>query len=273
MKPVNLTLFKWLKYFKMKKTKTIDIVVPTFNNESYTVRCFESVRKNTNISYRIIWVDNGSTGKSRKIVLKELKKHKNYLSVWLPKNTGFIHATNLGLSYSTSDHIVLLNNDTEVIPDWLTTMKEIFDNNNNIGIVGPLASECDSWQSWKNVKAKLMVNLPDLTDKSNEEISTILAEQYPNHVQNVRMVAFFCAMFSKEVFDEVGYLPTCYNLGLGDDDEFCFNVKKYTNKRIVFTASTLCVHHHRTTFKTMFSDDKLKQIQHNNIALFKKRCY
>jgi len=270
---LNSALFKWFKWFGMKKEKIIDIVVPTFNNENYTVQCFESVRKNTKMPYRIIWVDNGSTAKSRDIVLKELQKHKTYLTVWLATNTGFIHATNLGLSYAKSDHIVLLNNDTEVLPNWMTIMKGIFDNNKDIGVVGPLASACDSWQSWKNVKAKLMKDLPDLNKLSHEEIADVLIKTYPNHIQNVTMVAFFCTMFSKEIFNEIGYLPTCYNLGLGDDDEFCYNIKKHTNKRIVFTASTLCVHHHRTTFKTMFSKKKLKQIQNSNIALFKERCY
>jgi GT2 family glycosyltransferase len=78
-------------------------------------------------------------------------------------------------------------------------------------------------------------------------------------------------MFDRKSFEEVGFLPTVYNLGLGDDDETCYNLIK-NGKRVVFTPSTLCYHNHRTTFKKLFTEDELKKEQTKNIKLFKERC-
>ena len=255
-----------------KKQHNIDIIIPTYNNEDYTIKCMRSIRLNTKTSYRVIWVDNGSTKESRQKVMKEFLKHKNRTPIWLAKNKGFIEATNLGICETTAKYTMFLNNDTELIPNCIDTLMELMNENSNIGVLGPLASSCDSWQSWKNVQEKLLFHLPDL-DLPSKKIAKILKKNYNKHLYKVKMVAFFCTIFKTDVFDKVGLLPTCYELGLGDDDEFCYKVLKYTNYDIAFTASTLCHHYHRTTFKTLFTEEELKERQNKNIELFKSRCF
>ena len=46
-----------------------DIIVPTFNQEDHTIRCFDSLREYTD-NYRLIWADDGSTKESREKVSK-----------------------------------------------------------------------------------------------------------------------------------------------------------------------------------------------------------
>ena len=63
-----------------------DIIIPTFGQEDFTVKCLESIRKHTKSSdYRIIWVDNGSSRSSRFTVLSEIEKQSGY-TFWYNTN-------------------------------------------------------------------------------------------------------------------------------------------------------------------------------------------
>jgi GT2 family glycosyltransferase len=131
-----------------------DIIIQTYNQEVFTIKCFESIRKYTDTNkYRIIWVDNGSTKESREKVIQELLKHSHYLTIWLDAPVGFVKAINLGLRASKADYIVIQNNDTQVIPNWLDRLVYPFTVDSRVAMSGPFTTKgLRSWQSWDNVK-------------------------------------------------------------------------------------------------------------------------
>ena len=50
------------------------IIIPTYGQEDYTVRCFESIREHTD-DYSLIWVDNGSDGDALTAVMWAYDQH------------------------------------------------------------------------------------------------------------------------------------------------------------------------------------------------------
>ena len=40
--------------------KTVDIVLPCWNQEEFTRKCLDSIKLNTKVPYRLVYVDNGS---------------------------------------------------------------------------------------------------------------------------------------------------------------------------------------------------------------------
>ena len=247
----------------------LDIIIPTFNQEDFTVRCFESIRKYTS-DYRIIWVDNGSTEYSRLKVLDELKNHKEYLTIWFEKNQGFVKGTNAGIKASTADYIVFMNNDTEATPQWSERLLYPLQNGSNYIASGPLTSTDGSWQGWRNVKQKTLYDMPDLANKTGEQISEILIQKYNGKIMDVGMIAFFCTIFKKRAFELLGGLDECFLLGFGDDDDCCHRLKKMGHK-IAFVPSAFVYHHHRTTFKSMFSQQQIQAMQDKNLKIFKQK--
>lgn len=246
----------------------IDIVIPTFNQELFTIKCLESIRLHTR-DYRIVWVDNGSTRESREMVLAELSRHECYKSIWFEKNAGFVKAVNEGILNCTAEYVVLQNNDTVVTPGWIDRMIEAF-SLGGVGVAGPLTDTEGSWQGWRNVKEKMLPDMKDLKDMSGEQVSDSLGRQYNGRYVEVKMVAFFSSVFPRKVFEEVGLLDECFGLGFGDDDDFCTRLRNM-GYRVLFVPSAFVFHHHRTTFKSLYPMEDIRRMTEENIKLYKKK--
>ncbi len=249
--------------------KYFDIIIPTYNNEEYTINCLNSIRRYTK-NYRILWVDNGSSSESRIKVLDELKNHNNYLTIWLDKNYGFVKAVNAGLYQSDAEYVVFLNNDTAVTPEWFERLKYPFDHNPSVRISGPLTDTDGSWQGWRNVKNKMYFDLPIIDNMHDKDINSLLYKFFGNTYKSVNMVAFFCTLFKRELFDEIGFLDEDYGIGLADDDDICWKTKKL-GYDVVLVPNLLVHHYHRTTFKKLYSQNELQKCQDDNIRLFYKK--
>jgi len=100
-------------------TPEISIVIPLYGGATYTRACIDSIRTNTTIPHRIILVDDASPDEETHQLLEELATDNSCTILRQPQNSGFAKACNRGLSASSTPYSVLLNNDTEVLPNWL----------------------------------------------------------------------------------------------------------------------------------------------------------
>jgi len=223
-----------------------DIVIPHYGSGHLTdlcLRCLVTIRAHSK-DYRVILVDNASP--ERDLILDELQQHPHLL-VSNSENVGFIRATNQGIALSTSPHVVLLNNDCEAVPGWLEKLRGGFDAHPSVGIVGPLTTTPESWQGKWNPRPGVQVLAPG------------------------RMLAFFCAMFKREVFEKVGLLDESYGPGLGDDDAFCRSAEQ-AGFRIALVQDLRIPHAHRSTFKAIYSSEEIKEMQKVAMAKFRSEA-
>lgn len=93
----------------------VTVVIPNYNGMSCLPVCLNSLKEQTGVSAEIIVVDNGSTDGSREFVREQFPGCR---LVCLEKNHGFCRAVNEGISRAGSPYVILLNNDTEVRPDF-----------------------------------------------------------------------------------------------------------------------------------------------------------
>lgn len=97
----------------------VTIVIPNYNGIAYVAKCLDSLRKQTGCDFKTILVDNGSTDGSYELV------KENYPEVKLLRfleNTGFCKAVNAGIKASDTPYVILLNNDTEVLPGFVAAL-------------------------------------------------------------------------------------------------------------------------------------------------------
>jgi len=112
----------------------VTIVIPHFNGEVILRHCLLSLQKTVYSDYEVLVVDNGSSDSSIKMV------KANFPEVHIKTsktNLGFAAGCNLGIITSKSPYVVLLNNDTEVTPDWLGLMVNVMDADSTVAAVQP----------------------------------------------------------------------------------------------------------------------------------------
>jgi len=111
----------------------VSIIIPVFNQWDSTDMCLKSVRKNTGgIDYEIIVVDDCSTDETsgRLLANTEIVYLRN------DYNEGFLKSCNKGARYAKGNIYLFLNNDTEVLEGWLSSILDLFQEYNDAGVVG-----------------------------------------------------------------------------------------------------------------------------------------
>lgn len=100
--------------------RNIAVIIVNWNGKKYLKDCFDSLATQTNKSFKVVFVDNGSKDDSVDFV------RKNYLEAEFPsldiiqlkKNTGFCFGYNTGIKKALEDagikYIITLNNDTKL---------------------------------------------------------------------------------------------------------------------------------------------------------------
>ena len=254
-----------------------DIIVLTYGNEDKTIKCMRSLRKYTQ-GYRLIWVDNGSGPASIEQVLPEARANPGMVPIWFPQNLGFVKGTNIALKVlleifnTDADYIVLLNNDVEVTPGWLDRMRRVFERDINVKAVGPITSECKSWQSYLHTGSMLPVfQIPD----GFEHLDTIrraakLDYCYGELAAKCKMLAFFCTAFKTEVFSKLGYLDERFGIGYGDDDDLCKRMRD-AKMELAVSLGTYVFHNHQSTFKKLFTEEQIEVLKKERLQTYKDK--
>lgn len=101
----------------------VGIVISNYNGWQDTVRCLESLEKQTYTDFEILLLDDASTNDS----VQQLQQHLTPHTVFLPQaaNSGFAAVNNVGMRRALADGcnwVLLLNNDTVAAPDFLETL-------------------------------------------------------------------------------------------------------------------------------------------------------
>jgi len=97
----------------------ISVVIPNYNGRNILPACLDAILRQTRPPDEIIVVDDASTDDSPALVRQ---KYPKVDLVSMPVNGGFCQAANAGLRKATGDWLALLNNDTEVHPNWLAEL-------------------------------------------------------------------------------------------------------------------------------------------------------
>lgn len=190
---------------KRTPMKKFSIVIPTYNHCDDLLRpCIESIFRYTNADdFEIIVSANGCTDNTREYVEGLIGLWPKLVKlVWSDEALGYTKATNLGIKEASGEYIVLLNNDTELLPQvtnqWLDMM------------VAPLAA-------------------PDVGISG----PLVLHDDYADF----DVIIFFCAMIKREVFDKVGLLDEVYSPGGGEDIDFTIRAAQAGFKTVATTAT------------------------------------
>jgi len=109
----------------------VSIVIPNWNGAQHLPVCLDSLRRQTYPDVEVILVDNASRDDSLAIV----ERYPEVRVLAQATNLGFTGACNAGLRAARGAINVLLNNDTEAHPEWISAVVKAFDDHPEAGMV------------------------------------------------------------------------------------------------------------------------------------------
>lgn len=233
----------------IKPAVQCDIIIPAYENEEYTLACLKSIKEQTTPgTYRVILVDNASKDSSK---VEQLLSEMPSIFHKMPKNEGFVLATNKGLELSTAPYVCLLNNDTVVSKNWLGKLFNALERDPKLGIVGSLTMPDPRGGGMMDSHHSLSLHNTLLSKEvMQSDMATInahLEAGYGGRTCPATFVAFLCAVIKREVIDKVGPLDTNYDLGMWDDNDYNLAARALGYK-CEFAIDTCIYHKGRSTF-------------------------
>jgi GT2 family glycosyltransferase len=94
----------------------VSIIIPNYNGALYLDKCLRSLQVQTYRKFEIVIVDNASQDESITIAQAAVPEARLIIQ---KHNTGFAGGVNAGIKASRGEWVAVINNDTELAPDWL----------------------------------------------------------------------------------------------------------------------------------------------------------
>jgi GT2 family glycosyltransferase len=116
-----------------RPAKRVTIIIPSLHRPDLTARCIATIAQQTLPveQYEILVVENDAQAES----ILPAPLPANVRQVLLEKNYGTTGSINRGIAASSSEYVLLLNNDVELDPRFLATLVEALDGNPRCGFV------------------------------------------------------------------------------------------------------------------------------------------
>lgn len=116
------------------ETPAVSIIIPVYNQLSYTLRCLKSLALNLaqDTQVEIILVNDCSSDRTPAVL--EPITALNLINS--PQNQGFIYSCNQGAAAAKGKYLYFLNNDTEIKPNCIESLVAVLETGDRIGAVG-----------------------------------------------------------------------------------------------------------------------------------------
>ncbi len=224
-----------------------DIVIAVWNLRDITMRCIESIIKNTDYPYHIIIVDNGSDYETKTYLeqLRDDSRIKKYTLIRNEENSGATKAFNQGMLAAKAPLILLLNNDTIVTKGWLTEMVRAINSAPDVGIVNPNSN---------NMGTRVPKN------KTLDEFAKELSRRFSGKFIEQGLAVGFCYLMKRKMLDEIGIWNESYGFGNYEETEHCILARR-AGYRFLMAKGTYVFHEEHATFKTLTVDPGLLERQ------------
>lgn len=186
----------------------VTIIIPNYNGHAFLADCLEALKPQLNDKVHVLVVDNASTDGS----VEFLQNYKGIKTCFLPENTGFCGAVNAGILASDTKYVILLNNDTKVLPGYVDNLVEAMEQDERI---------------FSGSARMLQMHEPELMDDAGDEYCALgwafsRGKGKPKTQYEASAEVFAAcggaSIYRRAVFDEIGLFDTHHFAYLEDID-------------------------------------------------------
>lgn len=192
------------------------IGIPTYNGAHRVDWLLNSISLGTgkDIDYKIVVCDDSSRKEHQDKTIEIGKKWKVEVLI-NEKNIGLATSWNKIVKSYDSDHVVLINDDIIVAPDWLDTFTYFLDNNPKAGSV----SHFCYFITEEDVSS--LLSYPGAIVKPRDPFTKVQTDTYTNQNENpgrVMAPAGCLFAFRREIYDEIGGFDENYKVFYEESD-------------------------------------------------------
>ncbi len=200
------------------------VILVNYNGKKYNTACIDSILASTGIAApKIIVVDNASQDDSMCRLEEQYRGRKQLELIRLDNNYGFSYANNVGMRRALkwgADHVLLLNNDTEIKPDMLLRLQECAQRHPDSMIVPKIYYSDDRKRIWSAGGAVSSV----VRKVRHIGINEIDEGQYDEE-RKIGFATGCCLWIPAEVLKRAGMLDERFFLYY-EDTEYSFRLHK-----------------------------------------------
>ena len=218
----------------------LSIIIPAYNEDGNLELVYNSIMKIfKDISFEIIFVNDGSTDKTKEVIEKIYKQDAEHIkAINFSRNFGKDAAIYAGLEHASGEYTCIIDADMEQDPKYLLEMLVFLEKNKNYVQVAMAIRERKSGNPLKRLGGKLFYKFINrLSDiKFQENVSDF--RMFRNNMKDAILSLKETNRFSKGIFNWVGFNTKVleYEVGKRASGKSKFNFKtslKYAKEGII----------------------------------------
>lgn len=238
----------------------VSIIIPVFNQLSYTFNCLKSIEDNipASVKLEIIVVDDCSTDDTAAFLTENVS---GIAYIRNEENKGFLANCNEASSLAKGKYLYFLNNDTQVTSDWLEPMLELFEDG-QVGCVGNkliyahgLLQEAGGIIYQNASGANYGRN--DLPDRPRY-----------NYLREVDYCSGASLLLKKSDFEQLNRFDPRFAPAYYEDTDLCFAVRNVLKKKVMYQPLSEVIHFEGITSGKVIKKNTVKAYQEVNREKF-----
>uniref|UniRef100_UPI0026F107A9 glycoside hydrolase family 99-like domain-containing protein n=1 Tax=Phenylobacterium aquaticum TaxID=1763816 RepID=UPI0026F107A9 len=229
------------------------IVIPAYNNLTFTLECLASVQAAGGLeAAEVIVIDDASTDRTPEV----LAKVPGLRLITNPQNLNFIRTCNRAAGEARGEFVIFLNNDVQVRDGWLAALLAPFAELENVGATAPKMLFPDG----RLQEAGARVGIDGTSEMIGLFEDPDLARW--NQRREVDYASGACLAVRRAVFAELGGFDEAFVPAYCEDADLCFRLRK-RGLRIIYEPGSEIVHHLSVTAESIDSGYKLRLATRN----------
>jgi GT2 family glycosyltransferase len=211
----------------------VSVIIPTYGQTPFTLRCLASIAAHApSLPIEVIVVDDAWSGADA----AELRQVRGIRLIRNAINLGFLHSCNKAAGVAVGRYLLFLNNDTQVLANWLEPMVELFRQRPDTGAVGAKLLYPDGRLQeaggiiWQDASGW---NFGRFEDPS---------KPLYNYVREVDYCSGAALMVERAVFGRLGGFDPIYAPAYFEDTDLCFRLRRIGLKTL-YQPRAEVIHH------------------------------
>ena len=232
----------------------VSVVIPVYGQLKYTLECLLSIAEcsSDSLRFEVIVADDASPDETSGV----LSRVPHLRVLRQDANVGFVRNCNAAAEQAHGRLLVFLNNDTQVRPRWLDALASVFDDERDVGAVGPRLVYPSGYLQDAGVRVRRdasieMIGLNDVPEHARW-----------SHRRDVDYVSGACLMVETEVFREMGGFDEALAPAYCEDVDFGLRLHGRGLRSICAPAAEV-VHHLSVTSDALGDKAKLQAVTRN----------